>query len=115
MNINGCSRYQQNQQRKDKNDERNPRPNLTSSRGAYLGSEVLTRACYDESHYALKLRTGEVLRFTAAKLLNREWIHLFNNDTDLAPQLPLAADGIDVRVSEIVWAMDVAEGQNETN
>ena len=80
-----------------------------------LGSQALTKACLDNYFdYALKLRTGEVIRFTGARVISPEWIHL-----DATPLyggaehngLPYKADrGVDVRIADIVWVMDAPEG-----
>lgn len=80
-----------------------------------LGSYALTKACLDDYFdYALKLRTGEVIRFTGAKVISPEWIHL--DATPLYGQeenngLPFPADReVDVRIADIVWVMDAPEG-----
>ena len=82
---------------------------------ALLGSYALAKACQDDCFdYALKLRTGEVIRFTGARVISPEWIHLdvmlmrYQPDQD---GLPYKADrGIDVRIADIVWVMDAPEG-----
>ena len=80
-----------------------------------LGSHALTKACHDDGFdYALKLRTGEVIRFMGAEIISPEWIRL-----EVAHQscqsdensLPYKADfGVDVRIADIVWVMDAPEG-----
>jgi hypothetical protein len=76
-------------------------------------SRALLKSCSDYFDYALKLRTGEVIRFRSATLLNKEWIHLEIEDAERNTEfaLPYKADrGIDVRLSDIVWVMDAPEG-----
>jgi hypothetical protein len=79
-----------------------------------LGSRALAKACVDHYDYALKLRTGEVIRFTDAEIIRPGWIHLEVCEPDVQPRmnrLPFTAGrGIDVRIDEIVWVMDAPEG-----
>jgi hypothetical protein len=80
-----------------------------------LGSSALAKACVDNGFdYALKLRTGEVIRFTGAKVISPGWIHLDATPLYGRPEdngLPFPADrGIDVRIADIVWVMDAPEG-----
>ena len=80
-----------------------------------LGSYALAKACQDDSFdYALKLRSGEVIRFVGAYVLSPEWIHLFVMPKRCQPEnnrLPFLADrGVDVRIADIVWVMDAPEG-----
>ena len=79
-----------------------------------LGSRALAKACVDHFDYALKLRTGEVIRFSEAEIIRPGWIHLEGCAPDAQPhkdRLPFKADrGIDVRIDEIVWVMDAPEG-----
>jgi hypothetical protein len=79
-----------------------------------LGSSALAKACSDPFDYALKLRTGEVIRFTEARIISSGWVHL-----DVVPahwdqegnNMPYPADrGVDVRIADIVWVMDAPEG-----
>lgn len=79
-----------------------------------IGSEALVKACYDNPFdYALKLRTGEVIRFYEARVINHEWIHI---EFDLKEQpyekrIPYRGErGIDIRIADIVWVMDAPEG-----
>jgi len=76
------------------------------------GSKALAKACQDPFDYALRLRTGEVVLFTEAWLLNKEWVRLEVKPTQPPRQsLPYPAPrGIDVRLSDIVWVMDAPEG-----
>jgi len=80
-----------------------------------LGSHVLAKACSDKPFdYALKLRSGEVVRFSGAEIIRPGWIHLDVFPPDAQPAnngLPFPADrGIDVRIDEILWVMDAPHG-----
>ena len=80
-----------------------------------VGSDALTKACHDNCFdYAAKLRTGEVIRFCGASVINSEWIHLDLVSYLKQPtlnRLPYPAErGIDVRIADIVWVMDAPEG-----
>ena len=79
-----------------------------------IGSEALAKACYDNPFdYALKLRTGEVIRFYEARVINPEWIHIEFIPSDQLPEkrIPyLGERGIDIRIADIVWVMDAPEG-----
>jgi hypothetical protein len=80
-----------------------------------LGSHALAKACQDTCFdYALKLRTGEVLRFVGAELLNSEWIRIDlggKDRWDTPNNFPFKADrGLEIRISEIVWVMDAPDG-----
>lgn len=82
---------------------------------AMFGSSALAKACLDNFFdYALKLRTGEVIRFTGAKMISPGWIHLDVMPKQCQPTnngLPFPADrGVDVRIADIVWVMDAPEG-----
>ncbi len=79
------------------------------------GSHALAKACLDNGFdYALKLRTGEVIRFIGAEILTPEWIRLEVAHPHNQPDenyLPYKADrGVDVRIADIVWVMDAPEG-----
>lgn len=80
-----------------------------------LGSRALSKACMDDPFdYALKLRTGEVIAFSGASVLNAEWVHLSVKHRSEQPDengLPYPAErGMDVRLSDIVWVMDAPNG-----
>ena len=80
-----------------------------------VGSYALAKACQDDFFdYALKLRTGEVIRFTGASMISPGWIHLDVMPRRCQPEenrLPFLADrGVDVRIADIVWVMDAPEG-----
>lgn len=81
---------------------------------AITGSKALAKACEDPFDYALKLKTGEVIYFHQASILNKEWIHLSLLPYDDQPsvgRIAYKADrGVDVRMSEIVWVMDAPNG-----
>jgi hypothetical protein len=78
---------------------------------AILGTAVLAKACQDEFSYAMKLRTGEVILFSGATVLNREWVNLnIGHPTVREDGLPFTSErGIDVRLADIVWVMDNPE------
>jgi len=73
-----------------------------------LGSRVLAKACLDNPYqYILKLRSGEVIGFSGAEIIDRDWIHIKIDETHVENPLPYSAQrGVDVRISEIVWAVD---------
>lgn len=78
-----------------------------------VGSSALTKACFDVFDYALKLRTGEVIRFSDATVLCKDWIHLDLSAFDQPEKdgVPFkAVRGMDVRIADIVWVMDGPEG-----
>ncbi len=72
------------------------------------GSEALAKACVDEFDYALKLDTGEIFRFTGARIINSAWVHITGIGESRATWGH--ERGIDIRVSSIVWVMDAPEG-----
>jgi hypothetical protein len=80
-----------------------------------VGSNALAKACTDCSFdYAVRLRTGDIIRFVGAEIINSEWIHLdlgncLNQPTSNRLAYP-AERGIDVRIADIVWVMDAPEG-----
>jgi len=78
------------------------------------GSAALAKACQDCFDYAMKLRTGEVINFSFAEVINNEWVHLTlkeTNEQPIANRIAYPADrGVDVRMSDIVWVMDAPEG-----
>ena len=82
--------------------------------GILTGSAALAKACQDPFDYAMKLRTGEVIDFSFAKVLNKEWVHLEIKPMDEQPEanrIAYPADrGVDVRLSDIVWVMDAPRG-----
>jgi hypothetical protein len=77
--------------------------------------ESLRKAICDPFDYALRLRTGEIIRFSKATVQpGAEWICLegahpegFVFGSRLKYPCPR---GIDVRVSQIVWCADAPEG-----
>ena len=77
-------------------------------------SAALAKACVDPFDYAMKLRTGEVIDFSFATILNKEWVHLDINPMDEQPKenrIAYPAErGVDVRLSDIVWVMDAPRG-----
>jgi hypothetical protein len=85
-----------------------------------LGSHALAKACTDSFDYALKLKSGEVIRFQEATWHGNGWLTLGgiidgSDDDDRklreVPGLPYPADrGVDVRLEEILWVMDAPCG-----
>jgi len=79
-----------------------------------VGSAALAKACQDPFDYAMKLRTGEVIDFTEARVLNKDWVHLEIKPPDEQPKANRiayqAVRGIDVRLSDIIWVMDAPRG-----
>ena len=77
-------------------------------------SPSLAKACEDPFDYALRLRTGEVIRFSSAVFLNDEWVYLNLMPMSQQPEenrITYKADrGVDVRISDIVWVMDAPNG-----
>lgn len=77
----------------------------------------LLKAEQDQFDYALRLSTGEIIRFESASF-HGDYVRLHaslpNGDecfTDKNPELPFRfARGIDVRLSEIVWCADAPQG-----
>ena len=73
----------------------------------------LIKATYDSFDYAMKLRTGEVIRFREAKIhgafvtLNIDQ----NGGTDKRHYNDFSFErGLDVRLSDIVWCADAPDG-----
>lgn len=81
---------------------------------AIFGSPALAKAVEDEFDYALKLKSGEVIRFTLATLNPHGWITLHGvtrDDMTTGHSLPYPAGrGVDVRLDEILWVMDAPCG-----
>lgn len=83
-----------------------------------LGRTFLSKACADTFDYAMRLRTGEIIRFEFAEIINSEWIRLtLTNQVDgdapeeNARHIPFPCPrGIDVRISDIVWVADAPYG-----
>lgn len=82
-----------------------------------LGSPALAKACLDPFDYAVKLRSGEVIRFHQAEWHGNGWLTLKGQEgigiepTPGSPALPFCASrGVDVRLTEILWAMDAPPG-----
>jgi hypothetical protein len=73
--------------------------------------EALLKATYDTFHYALRLRTGEIIRFSRA-FIQGEFVHLDLDDLYVNYQpFPFNTDkalerGVDVRLSSIEWVSD---------
>lgn len=83
---------------------------------AELGSPALAKACMDSFDYALKLRSGEVVRFTDATCHANGWITLQGVEQcdpalTVEQELPFPAPrGVDVRLTDVIWVMDAPCG-----
>lgn len=79
-----------------------------------VGSKALAKAIHDPFDYALRLRTGEIVAFEFAEIIDKDWVRLTlkpHNNQPPKTRLPFPAPrGIDVRLSDIVWVMDAPEG-----
>jgi hypothetical protein len=76
----------------------------------------LLKACQDCFDYALKLSTGEIIRFSQAEI-HGDYATLLgspedNTSLDGKKQgLPFVFDrGLDVRIANIIWCADAPEG-----
>jgi len=75
--------------------------------------DVMSKATYDTFDYALKLRTGEVIRFAFATRSGKKFLHLDVDGCEQPKPWPdgfNAERGIDVRLDDIVWIMDAPHG-----
>jgi len=73
-----------------------------------IRGRALVKACADPFDYALKLNTGEVIRFESAEFLDADWIRISDIKSSDIPYP--APRGLEVRISSIVWVMDAPEG-----
>ena len=75
-------------------------------------SGALAKSLSDPFDYALKLRTGEVIRYEGADIVNKDWVHLKGARIDggWEDENPHFDRGIDVRLSDIVWVKDAPYG-----
>jgi hypothetical protein len=72
-----------------------------------LYGHALAKSLLDPFDYALRLRTGEIVRFEQAEETGEGWLRLAVKDSGT----PFSAErGMEVRVSDIVWVMDAPEG-----
>jgi hypothetical protein len=79
--------------------------------------DALIKATCDIFNFAMRLTTGELIRFQEA-IINGDWVHLTGSeyhpgvhDESVFPELPHPCPrGIDVRISQIVWVADAPEG-----
>lgn len=84
----------------------------------YLYPPALLKAMEDPFYYALGLRNGEVIFFECVESVRGEWVtvRLLGAPGEWAErcktpsQLPPCPRGIDIRLSEIVWAADAPFG-----
>lgn len=73
---------------------------------------VLAKAMVDQFDYQVRLRTGDLIRFRSAVDLGNDWIHLEEACRDDG-SLNGGDDyhrGVDVRLSDIVYAVDAPYG-----
>ena len=75
---------------------------------------ALNKALEDCFDYCLKLRTGEVIRFGEASIIDKDWVHLsyakWDDGQSHYSDEGQFHRGIDVRISDIVWVMDAPYG-----
>jgi hypothetical protein len=79
---------------------------------------ALAKACCDYFENALKLRTGEVIFYTKAEPINKDWIFIDGiDDQTLSLQnkssgLPDVGfhRGMEIKISEIIWCADAPNG-----
>jgi hypothetical protein len=80
----------------------------------FVKSPALAKSCMDPFDYACRLRTGEVVFFEGATIVNKEWITLTLKPQESQPKFDClkypGPRGIDVRISDIVWVMDAPNG-----
>jgi hypothetical protein len=77
------------------------------------GSDVLNKAQYDRPFdYAVKLITGDTIRFDGVSRVWDGWIHLQNPRYDLGNHVAGRAfeRGMDVQLAHVVWAVDAPYG-----
>lgn len=85
------------------------------------GCHAIDKSLHDFFTYVLQLRTGIIIQYSEASLSDdRQWLHL-EEATILKSHLSIwshlyeskskeFARGMDVRISDIVWAADCPEG-----
>jgi hypothetical protein len=75
--------------------------------------DSLLKACGDPFTYAMRLRTGEVIVFSEARI-DGEFCHISGNgeaEAEWRNEIPFEHPrGIDVRISDIVWCCDAPNG-----
>ena len=81
-------------------------------RGYQKPPTALGKSMEDQFDYAMKLRTGEVLRFERAEDLGGGWVrvHFHEDGNEFHIDYFPAPRGVDVRVSEIIWVIDAPIG-----
>ena len=79
---------------------------------AVVGCGALAKSMIDPFDYAMRLRTGEMIRYVAAEIRAGGWIHLASArwDDGKGGESAIFPRGIDVRLSEIVWVKDAPYG-----
>lgn len=71
----------------------------------------LIKACVDEFSYALRLRSGDIIRFAFAEI-HGEFVTVSSPfGTERGNVFPFPR-GVDVRISDIVWCADDPEAPN---
>lgn len=80
-----------------------------------FGSLVLVKSTEDSFHYYIGLKNGATIAFTGSTLISGDWLHLDEakfikpdaiTGSEWNMDLPGPDRGIDVRISEIAWAID---------
>ena len=71
-------------------------------------------ATLDHFDFALKIRTGEVIRFSEAEICG-EFVHLcyrpgWDEEESVEGLIYPCPRGVDVRISDIVWCANAPEG-----
>lgn len=100
----------------------NPPPEGAAKSGAWAVCHAhrklptyLVKAMVDEFDYAVRLRTGEAIRFSSAEMLaGGEFVRLVGHGMDGGCDvegLPYPCPrGVEVRLSDIVWVTDAPQG-----
>jgi hypothetical protein len=75
---------------------------------------ALIKAHWDNPFdYALKLRSGEIIRFSGCVIHQSGWVTLQFEETygEQIKELPFSFDrGMEIRISDIVWCADAPNG-----
>jgi hypothetical protein len=77
---------------------------------AYQYPPSLIKAASDPFTYLLKLRTGEVIRFTECEIHGKYATLIFDENDPMDELGHSFPRGLDVRVDQIVWCADAPDG-----